>query len=199
MFGLGPIGLGSLGLGGHLGSTVSALVDGQLDDAATERAWAHVACCAACRSLVENEGWVKRRVVETSGRAAAPEQPPADLVGSLFKLRPDEATLGAWAQVRQLEQRGRHRRRAGLALVGAGSVSAAVLGFSALGGTTLAPSTGVPATQLSRVTPSATPLDIAPATTVRARQPGRHVDRTRAGATHAVAVGENRWPTRLLP
>jgi hypothetical protein len=199
MFGLGSIGLGSIGLGGHLGSTVSALVDGQLDDAATERAWAHVACCAGCRSLVENEGWVKRRVAETSGRAAAPEQPPADLVGSLFRLRPDEATLGAWAQVRQLEQRGRNRRRAGLALVGAGSVSAAVLGFTALGGTTLAPSTGVPATQLSRVSPSATPLDVAPAATVRARQPRRHADRASSRATHAVAVGDNRWPTRLLP
>ena len=187
------------GLGGHLGPTVSALVDGQLDDAATERAWAHVACCASCRSLVENEGWVKRRVAETSGRSAAPAQPPADLVGSLFRLRPDEATLGAWAQVRQLEQRGRTRRRTGLALVGAGSVSAAVLGFTALGGTTLAPSTGVPATQLSRVSPSATPLEVAPAATVRARQPGHHAHRTRSRATDAVAVGENRRPTRLLP
>jgi hypothetical protein len=32
----------------HLGDRVSAIVDGQLDPAATERALAHVACCARC-------------------------------------------------------------------------------------------------------------------------------------------------------
>ncbi|MFS0705380.1 zf-HC2 domain-containing protein, partial [Cellulomonas sp. 179-A 9B4 NHS] len=32
----------------HLGSWISALVDGQLDAAATERALAHVAGCRRC-------------------------------------------------------------------------------------------------------------------------------------------------------
>jgi hypothetical protein len=45
-------------LGGHLGSSVSALVDGQLDDETAERAWGHVMHCVPCRRLVEHEGWV---------------------------------------------------------------------------------------------------------------------------------------------
>ena len=44
------------GIGGHLGSAVSALVDGQLDDESSEQAWAHVQRCVPCRKRVEREG-----------------------------------------------------------------------------------------------------------------------------------------------
>ena len=47
---------------GHLGSRVSALLDGQMSPAETERAWEHVHSCHACRDLVEREGWVKTRL-----------------------------------------------------------------------------------------------------------------------------------------
>jgi hypothetical protein len=132
------------GVGGHLGSTVSALVDGQLDQESTERSWAHVLECSECRRLVERETWVKRRLSAIDGG-----DPPAQLLGSLYGLghTPDEGVpswdarpswlgLDAWAAVDRIEQKGRGRRRAALALVGAGSVSVVVLGFVALGGVT---------------------------------------------------------------
>lgn len=143
-------------LGGHLGSTVSALVDGQLDPETTERAWSHVMTCPPCRRLVEREGWVKRQLAEMAG--SSPAAPPADLVGSLHDL--DVDTREAWAAVERLEDRARTRRRAGIAALGAGSVSAAVLGLSTLSGATLgiggAPSSP-PATSLTRPTPSLGP------------------------------------------
>ena len=60
----GPLlsGRGSRVVMGHLGSRVSALLDGQLSPADTERAWEHVHSCHACRDLVEREGWVKTRL-----------------------------------------------------------------------------------------------------------------------------------------
>lgn len=128
---------------GHLGSSVSALVDGQLDADSTERAWSHVLTCPSCRRLVEREGWVKSRVRSLGGN-----EPSARLIGSLYHLeedgRPGQAAarpswegVQAWAAVDEIERRGRGRRRAGLAVVGAGSVSAAVLGFAYLGGASL--------------------------------------------------------------
>jgi hypothetical protein len=156
-----------LSFGGHIGSSVSALVDGQLDHDEAERAWSHVLTCPPCRQLVEREGWVKRQLATMSGN-----EPPARLVGSLQHLDP---AAEAWAAVGELERRGRGRRRAGLALVGAGSVSAAVLGIATLSGAGLgiggAPA-GTPASQLSRST-STTPTTavIAPRAAVHGRVP----------------------------
>ncbi len=75
---------------GHLGSRVSALLDGQLPAAEAERAWAHVHACHACRDQVEREGWVKTQLAGLSfGRDAAPgppqgfapRSPPRDAAG----------------------------------------------------------------------------------------------------------------------
>lgn len=158
-------------IGGHLGAAVSALVDGQLDEESAERAWGHVAGCATCRGLVEREGWVKRRLAEMAGAAPGAPQPPSDLLGSLYDLEPVAAApalvegrhpsaRAAWAAVDELEQRQRPRRRAGLAVVGVGSVSAAVLGLSTLGAAPLgiggAP-VQPPTTALTRATPSSSP------------------------------------------
>lgn len=133
-------------LGGHLGTSVSALVDGQLDHESSERAWAHVLHCPPCRRLVEREGWVKRQLAEMAGHPR-PDKPSDQLVGSLLHL--DEART-AWSDVHQIEERGRGRRRAGIALVGAGSVSAAVFGLSALGATPMGigGTSGAPATSI---------------------------------------------------
>jgi len=142
--------------GGHLGTTVSALVDGQLDAEAAERAWAHVVDCAECRGLVEREAWIKRRLSMMGGN-----EPSARLLGSLHGLGYDDTAAaaeayGAWAAVEQIEHAGRGRRRAGFALAGAGSVSAAVLGFAALGSFGLGPA-GTPATSISDGLPSSSP------------------------------------------
>lgn len=127
-------------LGGHLGVTVSALVDGQLDPSSAERAWAHVQGCALCQRQVEREGWVKTQLAAMTGE----QGPPPQLLGSLYGLgathqRADdepEAAL-AWAAVNEIERQGRGLRRAGIALAGVGSVSAAVFGLATLTGSTL--------------------------------------------------------------
>jgi hypothetical protein len=152
-------------LGGHLGGpTVSALVDGQLDDESTERAWAHVLDCPSCRRAVEREGWVKRQLARMAGTGPDGDV-PAGLLGSLYDLDPLDREAReareAWAAVDELEERSRGRRRAGLAAVGVGSVSAAVLGLTALSGSPLgvggAPS-GPPPSALTRSTPTTGPL-----------------------------------------
>ena len=144
-------------LGGHLGASVSALVDGQLDPDATERAWQHVLACPACRRLVEREGWVKRQLAEMAG--TSPATPPAHLVGSLQELDPE--VRQAWTAVGELERHARGRRRAGIAAVGVGSVSAAVLGLSTLSGAPLgiggAPA-GPPSSSLTRPSTTAGPV-----------------------------------------
>ncbi len=125
-------------LGGHLGVTVTALVDGQLDPSSAERAWAHVHACALCCRQVEREGWVKTQLAAMTGD----DGPPPQLLGSLYGLGsapagPATDPAAAWAAVEEIERQGRGRRRAGIALAGAGSVSVAVLGFASLTGSTL--------------------------------------------------------------
>ncbi len=110
----------------HLGPRVGALVDGQLGDAESERAWSHVHTCATCRAAVEREGWIKRQLV---GLALADDgEAPAALKGSLcspgvFARYPDHSDFDGH------EARG--RRFGGLAAIGAGTVGAAMFGVLA--------------------------------------------------------------------
>jgi hypothetical protein len=175
-------------LGGHLGTAASALVDGQLDAASAERAWGHVHGCASCRRLVEREGWVKTQL-----STMAPDEPPDRLIGSLYGLCADPSRMqaegaAAWAAVGALEARGRARRRTGIALAGAGSVSVAVIGLASLSGATLgiggsgatpsnAPTTAM-TTGLARPSssPTATTVSVAPRGHVHGRLPGRAAD-----------------------
>jgi anti-sigma factor RsiW len=112
-----------LKLHGHIGSTASALVDGQLAPAEAERAWRHVVACPGCRRLVEREGWLKQRLAGLGTPAAAVTTPSA-LVGSLYDV-------DAWATVDEIERRST-RRRAATALVGAGSVGLAAMALVAV-------------------------------------------------------------------
>ncbi|CUR56714.1 hypothetical protein NOCA1120156 [metagenome] len=50
----------------HLGSRVSALLDGRLAPEEEERCWAHVHSCHTCRDLVEQEGRVKTQLARLS-------------------------------------------------------------------------------------------------------------------------------------
>jgi anti-sigma factor RsiW len=112
-----------LKLYGHIGSTASALVDGQLSPAEEERAWRHVLGCSGCRRLVEKEGWLKQRLAGLGMPGAAVTAPPG-LMGSLYDV-------DAWATVDEIERRST-RRRTATALVGAGSVGFAVLAVMAV-------------------------------------------------------------------
>lgn len=111
---------------GHLGSRVSALLDGQLPPAEAERAWAHVHTCHLCRDLVEREGWVKTRLSglpETPRRTTAPDH----LKSSLRCGAPvPSGYLDPHAEVDR-------PRRAAVVLLGGSAAGVAVLGVLALG------------------------------------------------------------------
>jgi hypothetical protein len=150
--------------------------------------------CPPCRRLVEHEGWVKRQLAQIAG-ATTPEQPSDRFVGALRDLDPGVLDASdAWAETARLEERSRHRRRAGIALVGAGSVSAAVLGLSTLTATPMGVggTTGAPATSIGGVGRSAapTPAFVAPAASVHGRLRGWTVGTGNDGAAHARAVGD---------
>jgi len=110
---------------GHLGTRVSALLDGQLSAEDAERAWAHVHACHTCRDLVEREGFVKTRLARLSfGVTAAPDSLKDSLLGALAAT-PGDAYL--------VEEREHRRRQVGLVVLGGGAVGAAVMGVLALG------------------------------------------------------------------
>ena len=142
---------------GHLGPRVSALLDGRLSADETERAWAHVHACHACRDQVEREGWVKTRL---AGLSSASGAAPAHLKGSLLgggalDARPgDDPPAGSGGE--------NARRTAGVVALGGGAVGIAVMGVLALG---VGPSDGpverrAPVTSLVR--PSGTPRLVTP-------------------------------------
>jgi hypothetical protein len=113
---------------GHLGTRVSALLDGQLSPVEAERAWEHVHSCHACRDLVEREGWVKTRLAGLSFEVAAPSTPDwlkGSLMGACDYGPPGDAYLQP-----SLEHR---RRNVGMVAIGSGAVGAAVVGVLAFG------------------------------------------------------------------
>ena len=116
-------------IGGHLGTRVSALLDGQLSAEDEERAWDHVHLCHLCRDQVEREGWVKTRLAGLTW--GAPAEVPGHLRGSLMgapDLTPGEAYL-----VGAGRDHGR-ARRTGLVALGSGAAAgAAVMGVLVLG------------------------------------------------------------------
>ena len=112
---------------GHLGSRVSALLDGQLSPEEEERAWEHVHACHLCRDAVEREGWVKTRLAGLCfDGSSAPDRLKGSLLGGPHRTLPGDAYLaptgGRW-----------RRHHPGLVAIGGGAVGAAVMGVLALG------------------------------------------------------------------
>ncbi|GGU29511.1 hypothetical protein [Nocardioides albus] len=116
-------------LGNHLGARISALLDGQLDAAEEERAWAHVHECCACRRSVEREGWLKRRLAGLSVDPGV--SAPADLKGSLrggvlaASVWPGDDLSEVYSDPRSM------RRTLVMVAAGGGAVGAAVFGMFA--------------------------------------------------------------------
>jgi hypothetical protein len=114
---------------GHLGTRVSALLDGQLSQVDEERAWDHVHSCHQCRDAVEREGWVKTRLatMQYAGSSAPSSLKGALMVSGLLASwdLPDHPALTGGASVR--------RRHLGLTGISSGAVGAAVMGVLALG------------------------------------------------------------------
>lgn len=120
---------------GHLGDQVSALLDGHLDGAVAERAWAHVHTCAGCRDHVERAAWVKRRVARLAvgPEATAPERLKGALLGALPHELGAAPYDGLSATLGSPPGEGRARRGLSLSALGGGAAGAAVLGVIALG------------------------------------------------------------------
>jgi len=128
---------------GHLGTRVSALLDGQLSATEAERAWSHVHLCHVCRDAVEREGWVKSRLAGLGGGTCAPSHLKGALLGGPPATGPDSSLLED------------PRRRPGLAVLGGSAAGVAVLGVIAFGLVTgpdaPAPDRRAPVTNLSGI------------------------------------------------
>lgn len=109
---------------GHLGTRVSALLDGQLSSAEEDRAWEHVHSCHFCRDVVEREGWVKTRL---AGLSLGDSPVPDGLKGSLLRAQPGLPPGDAYLVMASRPRRG------SLVAIGGGAAGAAVLGVLALG------------------------------------------------------------------
>ncbi len=138
----------------HLGSRVSALVDGHLGPDEEERCWNHVHTCHTCRDLVEHEGWVKTQLAQLSYGASRPSHDfKSALVGRCPELSTHASPLAGAAF-----PTASHRSRRGLVAIGGGAASACVVGVLVLG---VAGSPRVeprpPATDLSRPVGPAAP------------------------------------------
>jgi hypothetical protein len=110
---------------GHLGTRVSALLDGQLSAEETERAWAHVHSCHGCRDLIEREGAVKTRLAGLAFESTCvSDRLKGSLLGALGPMPASDFLV---------EERDHRRRQLGLVAIGGGAVGAAVMGVLALG------------------------------------------------------------------
>ncbi len=82
----------------HLGARLGALVDGELAHDDRDRALAHLASCAQCRTLVESE-----RTLKSQLDAMPMPEPSARLMAALFQIpqteRPPEPPAGSPPQV----------------------------------------------------------------------------------------------------
>lgn len=148
----------------HLGSRVSALLDGRLPAAEEERAWAHVHECHPCRDLVEREGWIKTRLAGLSLADRSECEAPDRLKDSLLAAGCGSPLAAPHFPTAGTQARSRHRS---LVAIGGGAAGAAVVGVLALGAAgTPQLERRAPVTDLTRPTQSATPT-IADRTTNR--------------------------------
>ena len=112
----------------HLGADAAALVDGELGDAARERALAHLTGCAACREEVEAQRRFKARLRDLGGLGPAPDD---GLHGRLLALG-----SGAWPPERSgsvpLPGLAAQRRAARSRVLVSGLVLAVALGAAAV-------------------------------------------------------------------
>lgn len=172
---------------GHVGHRVSALVDGQLPDDQAERLWAHVHTCCACREQVEREGWVKTRVAGLSHQC----RPAPDYLRSLLTLGPALDALPTTGDPGLTDPAAARRRTAVAVVLGAGSVSAALVGVVALAGPAQAP---VPSERRAPVAsfPSSGIGPVQPSSNRTTRPPSTPLATARTSVGAAVA---ERWVT----
>ncbi|MGH3386169.1 MAG: anti-sigma factor family protein [Nocardioidaceae bacterium] len=107
----------------HLGDRLTALVDGQLEPAAQDKALAHLRHCADCRAAYDHELWVRRQLHQLPGA-----EPSAALLMALKDIGGDAAAFLDDDPARHW--RLPSRRVTGMALAGAGTLAVSVLGLA---------------------------------------------------------------------
>jgi hypothetical protein len=143
----------------HLGSRVSALLDGRLAPEEEERCWDHVHGCHSCRDLVEQEGWVKTQLAQLSfGTSETSRDFKSSLIGRCSSVSP---ASGSGLTAAAPFPTSTHRSRRSLVAIGGGAASACVVGVLVLGaaGGTQRVEPRPPVTDLSRPTGSAGPIN----------------------------------------
>lgn len=115
---------------GHLGSRVTALLDGRLSPSEEERAWEHVHACHPCRDAVEREGWVKTRLAQL-GQCSAPSSP--SLRQSLLSVGPADVRPAYPDALPEHPVPAHPLRARHLVALGGGAIGMAMLGIVALG------------------------------------------------------------------
>lgn len=176
---------------GHVGSRVSALVDGQLPAEQADRLWNHVHTCCLCRERVEREGWIKTRVAGLSQQ----QHPAPDYLRSLLALGSALEALPTTSDPRAVDS-GANRRRTAVALVlGAGSAGVALAGVVALAGPAQAP---VPSDRRAPIAtfpaPGSGPVQPSGNVTRRPSTPGSNSIGDHTGVSVGVALAEQ-WVT----
>lgn len=120
---------------GHLGSRVTALLDGRLPAAEEERAWEHVHGCHPCRDAVEREGWVKTRLAQLGcASTSSPSSLRASLLDASFLDARAACAPAAVARTSAPPPRTRH-----LVALGGSALGVAVVGVMAFGAPANAP------------------------------------------------------------
>ncbi len=76
--------------GGHLEESLSAFLDGELDEAAQRAAYHHLAVCLLCQGQLDS---VQR--VRTALRGAPPVEPPGGFIDAVVEHRPRPRHSGA--------------------------------------------------------------------------------------------------------
>src|SRR6266576_3104220 len=148
----------------HLGEQVSALVDGELDHDARDRALAHLTGCAECRAEVDAERRAKARL----GQLADPVM-PFEVTTRLSALHAELSAVGQgsstwrtehtprWSRRTQRRVSHIHRRRLAAATTGAVVVCAGgaafLLGGGPTGGRAVTPQVDRFAVEHAAVTP----------------------------------------------
>ncbi|QIK74141.1 hypothetical protein [Nocardioides piscis] len=180
----------------HLGSRVSALLDGRLPLHEEERAWAHVHECHPCRDLVEREGWVKTQLAGLSMADRTGREAPDRLKHSLLASARDDGPAPMLAPVpfATVSTRSRHRS---LAAIGGGAAGAAVVGLLALGSplTSQQLDRRAPVTDLGRPIQTATPtVDRTQDRVARRRGARDDLRKTSPGASTPAVVVVSKGP-----
>lgn len=109
----------------HVGDRLTALVDGRLGAAEQDKVMAHVRHCAQCRDALAREHWIQGQLKQLPGA-----EPSAALLLNLQDIGSDPSAAVPIDDVPRAQWWLPTRRRAVLAVAGAGTAAASLIGLA---------------------------------------------------------------------